>query len=99
MAPAEDVRHRGATMWRIPPEQVEATYVALWDAGQAAVLAAGGNLSHHHGIGLNRARFMAQAVGSGMPVLQSLKAALDPAGILNPGKMGLHTTFGEVAWP
>ena len=82
-----------------PPEQVEATYVALWDAGQAAVLAAGGNLSHHHGIGLNRARFMAQAVGSGMPVLQSLKAALDPAGILNPGKMGLHTTFGEVAWP
>lgn len=82
-----------------PPEQVEATYVALWDAGQTAVLAAGGNLSHHHGIGLNRARFMAQAVGSGMPVLQSLKAALDPAGILNPGKMGLQTTFGEVAWP
>jgi alkyldihydroxyacetonephosphate synthase len=82
-----------------PPEQVEATYVALWDAGQTAVLAAGGNLSHHHGIGLNRARFMAQAVGSGMPVLQSVKAALDPAGILNPGKMGLQTSFGEVAWP
>jgi len=82
-----------------PADQIESTYVALWDAGQTAVLAGGGNLSHHHGIGLNRARFMAQAVGSGMPVLQSLKAALDPTGILNPGKMGLHTTFGEVAWP
>ena len=82
-----------------PPDQIEATYVALWDAGQSAVLTAGGNLSHHHGIGLNRARFMHRAVGSAMPVLQSLKAALDPTGVLNPGKMGLQTTFGEVAWP
>ena len=34
-----------------PPEQVESTYVACWDAGQRAVLASGGNLSHHHGVG------------------------------------------------
>jgi alkyldihydroxyacetonephosphate synthase len=82
-----------------PPDEVEATYVALWDAGQRAVLAAGGNLSHHHGIGLNRARFMAASMGSSLAVLQAVKDALDPAGILNPGKLGLSSPFGTVGWP
>ncbi len=82
-----------------PPEQIEATYVAMWDTGQRAVLAGGGNLSHHHGIGLNRARFMAESMGSSLGVLQSVKDALDPAGILNPGKLGLSSPFGAVGWP
>ena len=82
-----------------PTAAIEATYIALWNAGQRAVLAAGGNLSHHHGVGLNRARFMSEALGSALPVLQALKDALDPRGILNPGKMGLRTRFGEVDWP
>ncbi len=82
-----------------PPGQIEATYVAMWDAGQRAVLAGGGNLSHHHGIGLNRARFMAESMGSSLDVLQSVKDALDPAGILNPGKLGLSSPFGPVGWP
>jgi alkyldihydroxyacetonephosphate synthase len=71
----------------------------MWDAGQRAVLAAGGNLSHHHGIGLNRARYMAESMGTSMAVLQSVKDALDPAGILNPGKLGLSSSFGAVDWP
>ena len=82
-----------------PSEEVESTYVAMWDAGQRAVLAHGGNLSHHHGVGLNRARFVAAALGPAAGVLASLKAALDPAGILNPGKLGLPSPFGEDPWP
>ena len=82
-----------------PADEVDATYVALWDAGSRAVLAAGGNLSHHHGVGLNRSRFVAEALGTSLPVLQSVKGALDPHGVLNPGKMGLRSPFGEVAWP
>jgi alkyldihydroxyacetonephosphate synthase len=82
-----------------PPDEIEATYVAMWDAGQRAVLAAGGNLSHHHGIGLNRARYMAESMGTSMAVLQSVKDALDPGGILNPGKLGLSSSFGTVDWP
>jgi alkyldihydroxyacetonephosphate synthase len=82
-----------------PPDSVEATYVELWDAGQRAVLAHGGNLSHHHGVGLNRARFMADALGAGAVVLQSVKDALDPNGVLNPGKLGLASPFGKVGWP
>jgi alkyldihydroxyacetonephosphate synthase len=82
-----------------PPEEIESTYVAMWDAGQRAVLNAGGNLSHHHGIGLNRSRFMAESMGSSLGVLQSVKDALDPTGILNPGKLGLTSPYGEVGWP
>ena len=83
-----------------PPEgERESYYRAAWDAGQRAVLAAGGALSHHHGIGLNRGRFVADALGAGFGVLQSVKDALDPNGILNPGKLGLGSPFGAVPWP
>ncbi|WP_162941977.1 FAD-binding oxidoreductase [Desertimonas flava] len=82
-----------------PADLVESTYVAMWDAGQRAVLAGGGNLSHHHGVGINRARFAAEALGEGLTVLAAVKAALDPAGILNPGKLGLASPFGASPWP
>jgi alkyldihydroxyacetonephosphate synthase len=82
-----------------PPEERERYYRAVWDAGQRAVLDAGGALSHHHGVGLNRARFVAQALGPSFAVLQSVKDALDPNGILNPGKLGLRNPFGEIPWP
>ena len=63
------------------------------------VLDAGGALSHHHGVGLNRARFVHDALGTGFDVLASVKRALDPHGILNPGKLGLPSPFGDVPWP
>lgn len=84
---------------RPPADEIEPTYRAMWDAGQRAVLAAGGNLSHHHGIGLNRSRFVAEALGPAFDVLVALKRALDPVGILNPGKLGLPSPFGVPPWP
>lgn len=64
-------------------------YRAAWDGATAAVLANGGTLSHHHGVGRNRARFVAAALGGGFGVLEALKAALDPDGLMNPGVLGL----------
>ncbi|MET1001065.1 MAG: FAD-linked oxidase C-terminal domain-containing protein, partial [Acidimicrobiia bacterium] len=84
---------------RPPIEEREAYYRAVWDAGQRAVLAAGGALSHHHGVGLNRSRFVKEALGGAFDVLQSVKNALDPNGILNPGKLGLSSPFGDDPWP
>jgi alkyldihydroxyacetonephosphate synthase len=81
------------------PENVESTYIAMWDAGQRAALAHGSNLSHHHGVGVNRQRYMNEALGEGVAVLQALKDALDPKGILNPGKLRLRSAFGEEQWP
>lgn len=77
----------------------EAYYRAAWDAVTDATLTRGGALSHHHGVGLNRGRYLAGALGSGFAVLEALKAALDPHGILNPGKLGLASPFGPPPWP
>ncbi|MCU1373786.1 MAG: FAD/FMN-dependent dehydrogenase, partial [Actinomycetia bacterium] len=83
-----------------PPDEREAFYVRAWDAAQRTAIEAGATLSHHHGVGLNRARFMEQALGPrGLAMLQSLKDTLDPTGVLNPGKLGLRSPFGEVSWP
>ena len=76
--------------------QRDAYYRTLWDVGQRTVLAHGGALSHHHGVGLNRARFMGEALGPALGVLVATKRALDPRGILNPGKLGLPSPFGGV---
>ena len=71
----------------------DAYYRRVWDTGQRAALAYGGALSHHHGVGLNRGRFMAEALGPAHQVLVATKAALDPRGILNPGKLGLPSPW------
>jgi alkyldihydroxyacetonephosphate synthase len=83
---------------KVEPDERDRYYRAVWDAGSRAVLAAGGALSHHHGVGLNRSRFVAEALGPAFDVLVATKAALDPNGILNPGKLGLPSPFGATGY-
>ena len=61
----------------------------IWDTAMDVCLAHGAELSHHHGGGLARSPYARRSLGSAHLVLRRLKAALDPAGILNPGKLGL----------
>jgi len=77
----------------------EALHRAVWEAGQRAALAHGMSVSHHHGVGLHRGQYLPDALGGGFAVLAALKAALDPTGILNPGKLGLPSPFGPVELP
>ena len=77
----------------------EAYYRGAWDVVMDAAESHGAAISHHHGIGLNRARYMTGSLGGELDVLGALKRALDPAGILNPGKLGLPSALGEVPWP
>ncbi len=83
----------GAAAWR------EAYYERAWEVATVAVMEKGAAISHHHGIGLNRSRFLAEALGGAFGVLEAVKSALDPAGILNPGKLGLPSAFGPAPWP
>ena len=51
-------------------------------------LALGGTLSGEHGIGLAKRDFMADAHDAAtLAAMRAIKAALDPDGILNPGKL------------
>lgn len=62
---------------------------SIWATAMRVCLEHGAELSHHHGGGLARSPYARRSLGSAHLVLRRLKAALDPAGILNPGKLGL----------
>jgi alkyldihydroxyacetonephosphate synthase len=72
-----------------PEDGPDRYYRAAWDAATTAVLASGGALSHHHGVGRNRARFVREALGSSFEVLEAIKGTLDPHAVMNPGVLGL----------
>jgi alkyldihydroxyacetonephosphate synthase len=72
-------------------------YRRSWEEVMGATRRHRGSISHHHGIGLVRGPYLADALGEGFSVLESLKAALDPVGILNPGKLGLSSPFGDAS--
>ncbi|GGQ38650.1 alkyldihydroxyacetonephosphate synthase [Actinomadura coerulea] len=51
-----------------------------------AILARGGTISHHHGVGTDHRDWYAREIGPlGAAVLRAVKDRVDPAGILNPG--------------
>ncbi|MFI5028538.1 MAG: FAD-binding oxidoreductase, partial [Solirubrobacterales bacterium] len=63
---------------------------AVKQAACEAIIAQEGTITHHHAVGRDHARYMGAEVGeTGLEVLRTVKAQLDPAGIMNPGKLGL----------
>jgi alkyldihydroxyacetonephosphate synthase len=66
-------------------QEAEERYLAAWDQAVRSCAAAGGTITHHHGVGRLKARYLAADLGeTGVDVLRRIKAALDPAGIMNP---------------
>jgi alkyldihydroxyacetonephosphate synthase len=63
---------------------------AVKTAASTAIVDAGATITHHHAIGRDHAPWMEPEVGAdGLAALRAVKAQLDPAGIMNPGKLGL----------
>jgi alkyldihydroxyacetonephosphate synthase len=63
-----------------------------WRAAKAAaceaIVATQGTITHHHAVGRDHAPYMPAEVGElGLDALRAVKERLDPAGIMNPGKL------------
>jgi alkyldihydroxyacetonephosphate synthase len=64
--------------------------IAQWQSAKAAasdaILATGGSISHHHGVGIDHRDWYGREIGPlGVEVVRAVKRTLDPQGILNPG--------------
>ena len=80
------------TLILVPPEPDG--LARAWELDRKIVarsLALGGSCSGEHGVGIGKREFLEQEHGvEAMAVMRSLKTALDPKGILNPGKIFLN---------
>lgn len=48
----------------------------------------GATITHHHAVGKDHRPYLAEEIGEvGVAVLRGIKNAVDPAGIMNPGKL------------
>jgi alkyldihydroxyacetonephosphate synthase len=64
-------------------------YDQIWEQMLKAALDAGASLSHHHGVGLLKTKWMEKEKGPWMNFIRKVKNGIDPENRLNPYKMGL----------
>lgn len=70
-------------------EAAQAAHEACWrSVMQRCLDTPSATISHHHGVGQARAGWVRQELGGWWPVWQSIRAALDPGGVLNPNALG-----------
>jgi D-lactate dehydrogenase (cytochrome) len=76
-------------MLLIRPDDDEERRIAdeFYDRLVARALVAGGTCTGEHGVGLGKRRRLVDQAGPAIEVMQSVKRALDPAGLLNPDKI------------
>lgn len=65
-------------------------YFSIWDNLMNVTLEHDGAISHHHGLGRVRAKWLNIASPSSTHILEGLKQTLDPQYLLNPGGLGLN---------
>ena len=68
--------------------EARAAYGRAWEGAVSAALELGATISHHHGVGQVRSRWVADELGGWMRVWRAVKAGLDPEGIMNPRALG-----------
>jgi alkyldihydroxyacetonephosphate synthase len=75
-------------MARVAPGEELERWAAVKRAASEAIVAAGATITHHHAVGRDHAAYLPAEVGdTGLAALRALKRELDPAGIMNPGKL------------
>jgi alkyldihydroxyacetonephosphate synthase len=69
-------------------QDARSAYMRAWEGAMTTALELGATISHHHGVGRVRARWVADEMGGWMRVWQSIKDGLDPKGVMNPRAVG-----------
>ena len=69
-------------------QDARSAYMRAWEGAMSVALELGATISHHHGVGRVRARWVADEMGGWMRVWRSIKASVDPKGIMNPRAVG-----------
>src|SRR5208283_5862064 len=81
------------TIIMVPPDREDGVERA-WSLDRrivARALALGGSCSGEHGVGIGKREFLEQEHGPGaLAAMRAIKTALDPRGIMNPGKIFLN---------
>lgn len=63
-------------------------WLAIKRAASDALIEHGGTISHHHGVGTDHIPWLAEEKGEiGLSLLRAARRELDPAGVMNPGKL------------
>ncbi len=83
------------TFGGVPPKNVKPFnfYQSVWDNMMKTCIDQHGSISHHHGIGLIRSKWLSKELGDRFNLLKKIKHAIDPNNIMNPGKMGLDDEY------
>ena len=63
-------------------------YESAWQGAMSAALELGATISHHHGVGLARSKWVADEMGDWVWVWRGVKEGIDPEGIMNPRAIG-----------
>jgi len=69
-------------------QDARSAYIRAWEGAMTTALELGATISHHHGVGRVRARWVADEMGGWMRVWQSIKESIDPKGVMNPRAVG-----------
>jgi alkyldihydroxyacetonephosphate synthase len=71
------------------PERAVEQWLEAKQAVNDAIVAAGGTITHHHAVGTAHRDHVAADLGGpvGVAMLRAVKQAVDPRGVMNPGKL------------
>lgn len=93
MAHISHAYHNGASLYftfvlpRYPDSEIE-QWLAVKLSASEAILEHGGTISHHHGVGEDHLPWIEREKGAiGLETIRAVKQQIDPANILNPGKL------------
>ncbi|GAA2060055.1 FAD-binding oxidoreductase [Williamsia deligens] len=75
-------------VYRLADRDPVAQWMQAKEAASRAIVAHGATITHHHAVGTDHRDHLDAEIGDlGVEILRAVKNALDPSGVMNPGKL------------